>query len=388
MTFNVKADGVNLTTLTLGTVSTAYQFNGDLRNSLNSVDATIPGDVATPVTLAGGTNGNYTITIAGGFTAYGAIPSRYLFRLDRPATGSAGVRAIVMGNYPSSPDEDLVSTAGCSGCHSTMGNGFHYGYPTSGENCTVCHDATNTTYPRLVNIGHGVHNSELMPTGSYDLQNTTATRTWNYAVSYPTYMTNCSVCHTADSGALAKVNTMLVTPENCFSCHQSMDSWEFAPPAFSHEGVTGDCQSCHSPGNATGAPSTVTQMHNGIETERVGLIWDGEDRSVTDGQLFTWQITNVVDSVAGGTLAITWTATYMGNSVDPCNSTITATAPGFFNVPQPDGALSMLRTYQQGNDFILGQNTAAPGQANAVNVTTANTTCAGNVATTTIPGTT
>ncbi|MBK7901630.1 MAG: hypothetical protein IPJ97_00800 [Proteobacteria bacterium] len=44
----------------------------------------------------------------------------------------------------------------------------------------------------------------------------------------------------------------------------------------------------------------------------------------------------------------------------------------------------MLRSYAQGDDFVLGQANA-PGQAAAVNVTTTNTVCAGNVATTTIP---
>jgi OmcA/MtrC family decaheme c-type cytochrome len=45
----------------------------------------------------------------------------------------------------------------------------------------------------------------------------------------------------------------------------------------------------------------------------------------------------------------------------------------------------MLRNYFQGDDPILGQDTRAPGQATSVNVTTTNTTCQGNVATTTIP---
>jgi hypothetical protein len=46
----------------------------------------------------------------------------------------------------------------------------------------------------------------------------------------------------------------------------------------------------------------------------------------------------------------------------------------------------MLRSYFQGDDPILGKDAAAgPGQAAAVGVTTTNTTCAGNVATTTIP---
>ena len=44
----------------------------------------------------------------------------------------------------------------------------------------------------------------------------------------------------------------------------------------------------------------------------------------------------------------------------------------------------MLRSYAQGDDYVLGQATA-PGQASAVNLSTTNTVCAANVATTTIP---
>ncbi len=45
----------------------------------------------------------------------------------------------------------------------------------------------------------------------------------------------------------------------------------------------------------------------------------------------------------------------------------------------------MLRSYAQGDDYILGTSTTAPGQAGAVNLSTTNTVCAANVATTTIP---
>ena len=44
----------------------------------------------------------------------------------------------------------------------------------------------------------------------------------------------------------------------------------------------------------------------------------------------------------------------------------------------------MLRSYVQGDDYVLGK-ASAPGQASAVNLSTTNTACAGNVATTTIP---
>jgi OmcA/MtrC family decaheme c-type cytochrome len=47
--------------------------------------------------------------------------------------------------------------------------------------------------------------------------------------------------------------------------------------------------------------------------------------------------------------------------------------------------MSMLRNYAQGDDFILGESTSAPGQPTSVNLSIDNTECAGLVATTTIP---
>ena len=49
-----------------------------------------------------------------------------------------------------------------------------------------------------------------------------------------------------------------------------------------------------------------------------------------------------------------------------------------------EGTASMLRSYVQGDDYVLGK-ASAPGQATATNLTTTNTVCAGTVATTTIP---
>jgi OmcA/MtrC family decaheme c-type cytochrome len=395
LTFNVKADGANLTTL--NTVERAYQYNGTLRNTLGSIDTSVPGDVVTAATISGGTNGNYTVTIDGGYTAYGAIPSRYMFRLAT-ALGSSGARAIVTGDFPSSPDQNLVSSAGCSGCHGNTTTGEpHYSYPINGAACVVCHEATNTTYPRMVDIGHGIHASHGMPSGEFKLQTTDGSRSWIYSASYPTYMTNCNVCHTSSSGALAKANAMPVTGANCFSCHESMESWDFTASGTTfHETMTEatNCQTCHN-SSATGiAPATVTGFHDGLETERVGIIWKGDDLSVTEGAKFNWTITKVVDNKATGKLEISWTAEFpKGTPVNPCNTTVTATAPGFHAVSQPEGGLSMLRSYAQGDDYVLGQANA-PGQAAAVSVistgttgataATINTTCAANVATTII----
>ncbi|MBT8082697.1 MAG: hypothetical protein KJO56_09770, partial [Gammaproteobacteria bacterium] len=123
-------------------------------------------------------------------------------------------------------------------------------------------------------------------------------------------------------------------------------------------------------------------FHNGIITERDGVIWDGVDASVAEGAKFDWQITGVVDD--GTNLAISWIASYDGVGVDPCNATAATGAPVFHADEAEAANLSMLRSYAQGDDFILGQSTSAPGQASNVGVSNDNTTCAGNVATTTI----
>jgi OmcA/MtrC family decaheme c-type cytochrome len=145
---------------------------------------------------------------------------------------------------------------------------------------------------------------------------------------------------------------------------------------------TTNCGRCHGgplPGDGVVAREYVADFHNGLETERAGIIWNGIDTSVTEGAKFEWQITGVVDN--GTTLAITWSATYDGAAVDPCNATVGAGLPVFHG----DGAgnLSVLYTYAQGEDPILG-TASSPGQAANVGVATTNTTCAANVATTTI----
>jgi OmcA/MtrC family decaheme c-type cytochrome len=179
---------------------------------------------------------------------------------------------------------------------------------------------------------------------------------------------------------------MTVSGANCFSCHESMESWDFTASGTTfHEGYdeTTDCQVCHTTNGI--APATVTAFHDGLETERVGIIWGGEDKSVSEGKKFTWQITNIVDN--GTTLAISWTATFNGNPINPCNTTVSATAPVIFPYgpnTASEGTTSMLRTYVQGDDYILGK-ASSPGQPSATNLSTTNTVCASNVATTTIP---
>ena len=155
-------------------VNGAYRFDGTIRDNLTSTTADFPGDAARTVTLAAvtgsGNAGRYTITITDGQTLFGGTPGRFLFRIQNAVT-STTYRAIVKADYPSSPEESLVSTAGCVGCHGDNGGGgFHYSYPADGATCVVCHDAANTTYPYLVDIGHGIHSSHIRPSGEFVLE--------------------------------------------------------------------------------------------------------------------------------------------------------------------------------------------------------------------------
>ena len=341
---------------------------------------------APPVVTDNG-DGTYTMKILGA----GANPdSRYLFRIaDNPITKNISVS----GDYPAAPRTTLVSNQSCNNCHGDTGIAPHtgptpdfqyaYGSMVASE-CVVCHTGSLYTWipDSFVGLVHGIHNSHNMPTGEYEFNADT-----QFSVTYPTYMTNCSVCHDSTE-ALAAANAMTVTGDNCYSCHQSMDSWDFTASGLTfHEAFapTEDCTVCHNASGVASGKVVVTDFHNGLETERVGIIYGGEDLSVSEGKNFTWQIDSIVDDTTN--LTITWTATYKGNPVNPCNTTVTTSAPGFFPyAPNTagEGTLSMLRSYAQGDDYVLGQANA-PGQASAVNLSTDNTVCAGNVATTTIP---
>jgi OmcA/MtrC family decaheme c-type cytochrome len=161
-----------------------------------------------------------------------------------------------------------------------------------------------------------------------------------------------------------------------------------------HAGITEGCESCHADGGPAASYQLVTDVHNGATTERGGIIWNGEDTSVTEGAKIDVQITDVADD--GTNLTITWQATYDEGAgpvgVDPCNATVGPGAPVFF-LPGggSGGTWSVLRNYAQGQDYILGTNPEEAGQPGdapegvSYNLSADNTTCSGNVATTVVP---
>jgi OmcA/MtrC family decaheme c-type cytochrome len=308
--------------------------------------------------------------------------SRVYFRLNTPAGVTPARRASVSADDAAYARLDLVSDQSCQACHGTFAGGLtspHYN-PFDASNCIACHSAVNPPGDLgLAYLAHGIHNSHNLPGGEFEPEDGVV-----FDVTYPTYMANCSVCHDSEP-TLAAANAMPVTGAGCFTCHGSMEGFDFTGLEFHltiPDPEIANCQQCHNPPAQGGvARFAVAQFHNGIVTDNGGIIFDGADTSVTEGEKFVWEITGVDDD--GVNLAISWQASYNGVAVNPCNATVGPTAPLFHLGAGAN--LSMLRSYAQGDDFILGQSTSAPGQANAVNVTADNTTCQGNVATTTIP---
>ena len=189
---------------------------------------------------------------------------------------------------------------------------------------------------------------------------------------------------------------MTVSGENCYSCHQSMDSWDFTASGLTfHEAFapTEDCTVCHNPNGVAAAKDVVTEFHDGLETERVGIIYGGEDLSVSRASGSTWKIDSVVDDKTN--LKINWSATYDKDWIrSACRSRRESLqhdgdrgCAGVLPVCaeyRERGHLQHARSYAQGDDYVLGQANA-PGQAAAVNLSTTKTVCAANVVTTTIP---
>ncbi len=353
-------------------------------------------------TLSGGAGGDYTITVpAATFAALGttaADDGRWLFRV---AAGSdRETRVYFYADIdPLNPvvGPAAVSAESCTACHGPEGIDVHGGYYAAAdgaEPCLTCHGVDTT--PSLAAVAHGYHNGiweEEVPRGSGNFE--------PIEITYPTYMNNCSVCHEAPD-LLAAANSMSIDAASCFSCHGSIATIPFGTTGLEtlHSGVTEatDCMTgCHMAGGLAQNVLDVTDVHNGATTGRGGVIWDGEDTSVTEGARIAWTITAVEDD--GVDLSITWGATYDNGTgpvaVNPCNDTVGVGAPAFYALPpftfagddEPTNRnnLSILRNYAQGEDFILGAGANAGQPGSSPGVSADNTTCDGFAATTVVP---
>jgi OmcA/MtrC family decaheme c-type cytochrome len=387
VTFNLQVDGVD-----------ASENDGFALNSADRFFESAPGeytledleDAGTPAVLSGGVDGNFTITIQGG-AVYSATNSRYEFRVQK--NEPTRVRALVVADYPDVAYVDVVSNEGCQACHSQLGVGIHRSYPMGAQQCVVCHSSDVGRYAGrfnfpFVGIIHGVHNAHNFPEGKFvyeeDDPATERNELTEFETTFPSYMNNCSLCHT-EPDMLAAANSMTITAENCFTCHGSTEGIPFREGSTAeaiHANILDGCEACHA-GQIGGIPQTVADAHNGGITGNDGVIWNGEDVSVTEGALFDWEITAVDDD--GTDLTITWQASYAGNPVNPCNATAGEGAPVFFADGTNGENLSILRNYAQGEDFILGTRTDRPQPGGTPGLDNDNTTCDGLVATTVIP---
>jgi OmcA/MtrC family decaheme c-type cytochrome len=236
---------------------------------------------------------------------------------------------------------------------------------------------------------HGIHNSENMPTGKffYYWGGAPVPQPNGFTIGFPSYMTNCANCHDTAQGAVAAASAV-VNWSNCMSCHQSWAGFTGAAAAF-HTAmtITTDCSTCH---DGATAPATIAGFHNGLVNERGGLLWDGADQAVVQGQRIDMKITGV--TFTDTTLTVTWTAKLDGTAVNPCNAVATASAPAFFAATadtatgQTAGSFAILQGSAQGDDWVNAgvPGNASPGQPYSTNLTNSNTKCASNVATSAI----
>ncbi|MDH3352266.1 MAG: hypothetical protein OEM51_12025 [Gammaproteobacteria bacterium] len=402
-----------------GAAATEATFDG-LYFSDGTVRTTLSGEIEADLAnlFTNNADGSYSVRIVDGVARFGGTNGRYLVILE---TGANALEIAAVGDYPGPiPLAGLANSEACIGCHGASGEvgrfaparGGHRSAPFGAQACVVCHRPDNPatpavdeepSYMQFFRVVHGIHNSHNFPDGEFcsdRCRDPNRTGYDPYDVSFPTYMSNCSICHSADTivpatggSALAMANAAPVSGRFCFSCHGSLEGFDFTgPPDYTalHFGLpnpeTADCTVCHNPAGAASTKVVVADFHNAKALKATnntldngGILWDGADTSLTEGAKFVWEITNVADDKTN--LAITWQASYDGVGVDPCNATAGPGAPVFF----VGNRIRAYRNYVQGDDFILGRSTSAPGQALNVDVTVDNTECVGNVATTTIP---
>jgi OmcA/MtrC family decaheme c-type cytochrome len=451
-TFDVKVDGVSSDAFATTTAVYRHWNDPTLPDTGTSGGVAYPvlnkftrttlaaGTDFTAATVAAGT-GHYTVTLKNKAALTG---STFVVRLSTPAGATPALLATAVAGYPVANvyARNLVSDEACRNCHGdhVFASGSHHGANPQGPSaCAVCHVVSTSQSrqalgDRLAAYVHGIHNSKNMPArditatvnfaasgqpadnqtvsltkpaGTYarndslsvlDRTARTAQLASPFSVGFPGYMNNCSTCHDTAETLAAAVNAP-VSWSTCMSCHDGWDGFTRTASAYAgadavafHQAMTPAtaCTDCHA---AALMPtlSKASDFHDGLLTERAGLLWGGQDQSVELGKRVALKIDAV--AVQGTNLVVTWGATFDGNAVDPCNATADADRP-VFHAAVANAAtglvasnFSVLRTYAQANDWVsAGVASTSPGQpASAVNLGAANTTCSGNVATTTLP---
>jgi OmcA/MtrC family decaheme c-type cytochrome len=393
----------------IGTILAGCTVNGAAGDGNPDTDDVVPVNAETdPAT------GKYVFVIGG--CDQPLVNSRYFVRLRNNDLSPNRVNAVA--DFPAAPDLPPGTTDGlanppdgrllvfsetCQACHGVnASNLLHNANPFNPDLCTVCHDGRyneTLTAVRFPELAHGVHRSHHFEfeDEAGDLEEGFLFEDHVFRVTFPTHMNNCSICH-GTGAALDYVQAQTVSYSLCLTCHQNFDGFGDLDPSgaggdfggVDHTGFTEgtNCLACH---GDTGAALTekdqVREFHNGYLNDSghcQQLIWDGQDVSVVEGAKFDQQITGVTIDASNPitvTMSVNWQATYDGVAVDPCNADI-ANGPVWDG--DDAGNQSLLRGYFQGDDIVNANLGTNPGQARSTNLSTTNTTCANNVATSTI----
>ncbi|NGP53252.1 hypothetical protein, partial [Thioalkalivibrio sp. XN8] len=195
VTFSAAIDG---TPVEGAELYRAYAWDGTDRTGLRFPPrGSNPGLDLVDFTDNGG--GDYTVVIPDGVALLGGANQRYLMILR---FGANELEIVAYGDYPDAiPLAGLASNQACIDCHGESGEvgrfapdnrGGHYSAPMTVDACVVCHTGEfpgdGPSYGQIAEIIHGIHNSHNFPDGEFVSRRDTV-----YDVTYPTYMTNCSV---------------------------------------------------------------------------------------------------------------------------------------------------------------------------------------------------
>ncbi|RLC58174.1 MAG: hypothetical protein DRI30_03040, partial [Chloroflexi bacterium] len=151
-----------------------------------------------------------------------------------------------------------ITTEDCKDCHTpgafTTGTYDHAGI-TNG--CNSCHD-NRISVGKLLN--HIPTNPDTQDCA--DCHNTTdfADARFNHA---GINTSNCALCHEGNISTAKPVNH-IPTVQNCFECHNYTDPSFMTASNFFHNGITGNCETCHNGNPDYVAVGAITKKLNHI----------------------------------------------------------------------------------------------------------------------------
>jgi OmcA/MtrC family decaheme c-type cytochrome len=299
MTFNVQENGANYTggfkdAATQG----AYSANAYVATltagewvqgaSITLVSSGVPNATnQTDLVETDAANGNYTMNFPAGSAVSGQV-NRLVFYArvyrdtdDDHANDHDDYRSFLNLEVDDIPTglatKDLVSNDACFQCH-FKGNYIAHGGRADEMFCVVCHNPdymnndsslTNGIRFNLVNLIHGVHNSEI--NSGYDVsRGDDGSRIANFG--FPQSMSNCATCHKTAAQLAAATAETNFKASLCKTCHGgadkpfSINNLPFPSDVIKafHSTYTEatNCQGCHVTG---GIAPILSQIHDGYD---------------------------------------------------------------------------------------------------------------------------